>query len=160
MPGDYDAGFTSCQGDDTEPMGVYGSSTFYQGEPTTPDAHTPGATSKCSTVSTIGSRNTVAIQANATTTTSMTSMVANVTSSGSILSATSSASSSGGSVTAVVKSAVSSASGGAVASGSRSGSSGAAATSSSTAGQARSVEGVGAWMAAVLGVIGGVVLAI
>lgn len=30
MPGDYSNSFDSCAGDDTEPMGVYGSSTFYQ----------------------------------------------------------------------------------------------------------------------------------
>jgi hypothetical protein len=35
-------------------MGVYGSSTFNQGEPVTPPAQAPGATSSCTTTSTIG----------------------------------------------------------------------------------------------------------
>ncbi|KAF8270441.1 hypothetical protein EI94DRAFT_769038 [Lactarius quietus] len=54
MPGNYDPGFNQCDGDDGEPMGVYRGSTFYQGEPTTPAAHPPPATSSCTTYATIG----------------------------------------------------------------------------------------------------------
>ncbi|KAI0066786.1 hypothetical protein BV25DRAFT_1776966, partial [Artomyces pyxidatus] len=55
MPGDYDAGsFSQCKGDSGEPMGVYGTSTFFQGEPNTPPAHPAPATSSCTPVSTIG----------------------------------------------------------------------------------------------------------
>lgn len=51
MPGNYDVGsFDTCLGDSTEPMGVYGSSTFHQGEPQTPEAHQAGATSQCTTI--------------------------------------------------------------------------------------------------------------
>ncbi|KAI0291096.1 hypothetical protein BC826DRAFT_955865 [Russula brevipes] len=53
MPGDYDTGFDQCSGDDAEPMGVYNSSTFFQGQSTTPSAHSAPATSSCTTVSTI-----------------------------------------------------------------------------------------------------------
>lgn len=55
MPGDYSSGvFERCEGDTGEPMGVYGTSTFSQGEPVTPDAHPAPATSQCTTLSTIG----------------------------------------------------------------------------------------------------------
>jgi hypothetical protein len=54
MPGNYGNGFDQCLGDDGPPMGVYGSSTFNQGEPVTPPAQAPGATSSCTTTSTIG----------------------------------------------------------------------------------------------------------
>ncbi|KAI0714300.1 hypothetical protein C8T65DRAFT_644642 [Cerioporus squamosus] len=55
MPGNYNAGsFDSCKGDTGEPMGVYGTSTFRQGQPVTPPAHDVPATSSCSPVSTIG----------------------------------------------------------------------------------------------------------
>lgn len=37
-----------------QPMGVYGTSTFQQGDPVTPDAHTAPATSSCNVVSSIG----------------------------------------------------------------------------------------------------------
>ncbi|KAH9993495.1 hypothetical protein BJV74DRAFT_770865 [Russula compacta] len=56
MPGNYGPGFDQCLGDDGEPMGVYGPSTFYQGEPTTPPAHPAPATSSCTTMSTISNR--------------------------------------------------------------------------------------------------------
>lgn len=62
MPGDYSSGvFERCEGDTGEPMGVYGTSTFSQGEPVTPDAHPAPATSQCTTLSTIG--NGVAVAA-------------------------------------------------------------------------------------------------
>lgn len=57
IPGDYDdAGFTSCASDDVIPMGLYpqadgSTSTFFQGEPVTPSAHPPAASSSCSTFS-------------------------------------------------------------------------------------------------------------
>ncbi|KAF7318163.1 hypothetical protein HMN09_00324500 [Mycena chlorophos] len=54
MPGNYDTGFTSCEGDSGEPMGVYGSSTFYQGQGATPAAHPAPATRSCTTFSTVG----------------------------------------------------------------------------------------------------------
>ncbi|EIN08212.1 hypothetical protein PUNSTDRAFT_52672 [Punctularia strigosozonata HHB-11173 SS5] len=55
MPADYDAGvFEHCQGDSGEPMGVYGTSTFFQGEPVTPSAHAAPSSSLCTTLSTIG----------------------------------------------------------------------------------------------------------
>ncbi|KAF8635389.1 hypothetical protein AX15_000392 [Amanita polypyramis BW_CC] len=55
MPANYDAGvFEQCLGDSGQPMGVYGTSTFYQGEPTTPPAHPIPSSSSCTTVSSIG----------------------------------------------------------------------------------------------------------
>ncbi|KAI0760536.1 hypothetical protein C8Q74DRAFT_1208082 [Fomes fomentarius] len=55
MPGNYAAGsFDSCKGDSGEPMGVYGTSTFHQGDPVTPDAHTAPATTSCNVVTSIG----------------------------------------------------------------------------------------------------------
>ncbi|KAH9888092.1 hypothetical protein C8Q73DRAFT_203327 [Cubamyces lactineus] len=55
MPGDYSAGsFDSCLADSGEPMGVYGTSTFHQGDPSTPAAHPAPPTSSCTTTSTIG----------------------------------------------------------------------------------------------------------
>ncbi|EIW78434.1 hypothetical protein CONPUDRAFT_91862 [Coniophora puteana RWD-64-598 SS2] len=54
MPANYDSGtFEYCQGDSAEPMGVYGASTFYQGEPSTPAAHPIPSSSSCTTYSTI-----------------------------------------------------------------------------------------------------------
>ncbi|KAH9846153.1 hypothetical protein C2E23DRAFT_697225, partial [Lenzites betulinus] len=54
MPGNYDAGsFDRCLGDTGEPMGVYGTSTFHQGDPSTPDAHPAPPTSSCTTTNTI-----------------------------------------------------------------------------------------------------------
>jgi len=58
MPADYDAGvFENCQGNTGEPMGIYtvnGSpSTFQQGQPSTPAAHTAPSSSACTSVSTI-----------------------------------------------------------------------------------------------------------
>ena len=82
MPGNYSDGvFEDCKGDDalvrllfpplslflflvweiaddvcggTQPMGVYGTSTFFQGEPVTPSAHPAPASSECTFLSTIG----------------------------------------------------------------------------------------------------------
>ncbi|KAI0090362.1 hypothetical protein BDY19DRAFT_939852 [Irpex rosettiformis] len=55
MPGSYDAGvFEKCRGDTGEPMGVYGASTFHQGDPVTPPAHPAPSSSMCTSLSTIG----------------------------------------------------------------------------------------------------------
>jgi hypothetical protein len=54
MPGNYDTGFSTCQADTGEPMGVYGSSTFFQGQPSTPPPHPAPSSSKCGSTSTIG----------------------------------------------------------------------------------------------------------
>ncbi|KAF9010109.1 hypothetical protein BDQ17DRAFT_1347562 [Cyathus striatus] len=54
MPANYDPGFESCKGDSGEPMGVYGASTFHQGEPATPAAHPRPSSTSCTTLSTIG----------------------------------------------------------------------------------------------------------
>ncbi|ORY30800.1 hypothetical protein BCR39DRAFT_528410 [Naematelia encephala] len=56
VPGDSSAGsFTDCLSDPTdEEPGVYDGSTFYQGASSTPAPHPAGATSACTTYSTIG----------------------------------------------------------------------------------------------------------
>ncbi|KAK7442995.1 hypothetical protein VKT23_015942 [Stygiomarasmius scandens] len=55
MPASYDAGvFEQCAGDSGEPMGVYGQSTFHQGDPSTPQPHPAPSSSQCTTTSTIG----------------------------------------------------------------------------------------------------------
>ncbi|OBZ67650.1 hypothetical protein A0H81_12195 [Grifola frondosa] len=54
MPGNYDAGsFERCEADTGEPMGVYGTSTFHQGDPSTPAAHPAPSSSDCTSFSTI-----------------------------------------------------------------------------------------------------------
>ncbi|KAG8942833.1 hypothetical protein FRC04_003464 [Tulasnella sp. 424] len=54
MPGDYSNGvFDSCMGDSAQPMGVYGTSTFHQGDPVTPEAHPKPATSQCTTTASL-----------------------------------------------------------------------------------------------------------
>jgi hypothetical protein len=56
MPANYDAGkFESCQGEDAEPMGVYGTSTWHQGAKETPPAHPIPASSACKSYPTIAS---------------------------------------------------------------------------------------------------------
>lgn len=56
MPGNYSDGFSSCQGDPTEPMGIYtttlpngvvSTTTFHQGDPVTPSAHPAAKSSSC-----------------------------------------------------------------------------------------------------------------
>jgi len=55
MPGNYNAGtFENCLGDSGGPIGVYGGSTFNQGDPQTPPAQPAPPTSQCTPVSTIG----------------------------------------------------------------------------------------------------------
>ncbi|TCD62764.1 hypothetical protein EIP91_006436 [Steccherinum ochraceum] len=74
MPANYNAGtFERCVGDSGEPMGVYGGSTFHQGQPATPDAHPAPSSSQCTTLSTIGNglaASSTSAAANATTTSS------------------------------------------------------------------------------------------
>ncbi|KAG9011438.1 hypothetical protein FRB90_007279 [Tulasnella sp. 427] len=54
MPGDYSNGvFDSCMGDSSEPMGIYGTSTFHQGDPSTPAPHAKPATSQCTTTASL-----------------------------------------------------------------------------------------------------------
>jgi hypothetical protein len=55
MPADYDVGvFESCDGDDSLPMGLYGTSRWYQGVSPTPSAHPAPASSNCVTAATVG----------------------------------------------------------------------------------------------------------
>jgi hypothetical protein len=50
MPANYDAGkFESCKADNDLPMGVYGTSTWYQGVSPTPTAHPAAKSSSCTT---------------------------------------------------------------------------------------------------------------
>jgi len=54
MPANYDANvYESCKGDDDLPMGIYGTSTFFQGQQPTPPAHPAAKSSSCSTVPTV-----------------------------------------------------------------------------------------------------------
>ncbi|KEP54830.1 carbohydrate-binding module family 13 protein [Rhizoctonia solani 123E] len=54
MPGSYDQGvFENCIGDSAQPMGIYGSSTFHQGDPSTPQPHPAPKSSSCKSVSSI-----------------------------------------------------------------------------------------------------------
>ncbi|KAK0479855.1 hypothetical protein EDD18DRAFT_1364113 [Armillaria luteobubalina] len=69
MPANYGSGvFESCQGDSGQPMGVYGTSTFHQGDASTPDAHPVPSSSQCTTVSAIGGGSAVLTGVSATTT--------------------------------------------------------------------------------------------
>ncbi|ESK95929.1 macrofage activating glycoprotein [Moniliophthora roreri MCA 2997] len=55
MPANYNAGvFENCEGDDGEPMGVYGTSTWFQGQEPTPAAHPAPASSNCHILPTVG----------------------------------------------------------------------------------------------------------
>ncbi|KAF8593820.1 hypothetical protein BDV93DRAFT_610938 [Ceratobasidium sp. AG-I] len=75
MPGNYAQGvFENCVGDSAQAMGIYGSSTFHQGDPATPAAHPAPGSSSCKAVSTIG---------NAPATTSVTSTSAATSAAGS-----------------------------------------------------------------------------
>ncbi|THU82741.1 carbohydrate-binding module family 13 protein [Dendrothele bispora CBS 962.96] len=54
MPANYDAGvFENCDADDDEPMGVYGTSTWFQGVKPTPSAHSPAKSSNCVALPTV-----------------------------------------------------------------------------------------------------------
>ncbi|KLO14420.1 hypothetical protein SCHPADRAFT_317601 [Schizopora paradoxa] len=85
MPGDYSAGtFENCAGDSGEPMGVYGGSTFHQGDGNTPAAHPAPATSSCTPLSTVGNALAVSTSSgsSATTTGSSSTTKSSGTSSG------------------------------------------------------------------------------
>jgi len=64
MPGNYSEGFDDCQADPTEPMGIYVTNgvttTFHQGDPVTPPAHTPGKSSSCTYYATLSNVNSPA----------------------------------------------------------------------------------------------------
>lgn len=64
----YDAGFESCEGDDAPFVGVYGASTFRQGDALTPEAHPPAASSNCVTTTSISNGLLTAQQKNTTNT--------------------------------------------------------------------------------------------
>ncbi|KAJ9476867.1 Macrophage activating glycoprotein [Pseudozyma hubeiensis] len=54
IPANYEPGvFETCDGDIGQLAGIYGSSTFSQGDPVTPSAHPAPSSSQCSTVRTI-----------------------------------------------------------------------------------------------------------
>lgn len=54
MPANYDPGlFESCDADSGEPMGVYGGSTFHQGDAATPQPHAIPSSSNCKNEPTI-----------------------------------------------------------------------------------------------------------
>ncbi|KAK7061288.1 hypothetical protein R3P38DRAFT_3488901, partial [Favolaschia claudopus] len=54
MPANYGPGFDTCHADSGEPMGVYGASTFHQGDAATPGAHPAPKPTQCTTVNSIG----------------------------------------------------------------------------------------------------------
>ena len=54
MPANYDAGvFESCDADNDLPMGVYGTSTWFQGVEPTPPPHPAASSSNCQTIPTV-----------------------------------------------------------------------------------------------------------
>lgn len=53
MPGNYQPGFDSCDADVSDPPGVYGTSTFMQGDASTPSAHPAPKSSNCQAVPSI-----------------------------------------------------------------------------------------------------------
>ncbi|PFH48480.1 carbohydrate-binding module family 13 protein [Amanita thiersii Skay4041] len=56
MPANYDEGvYENCDGDNDEPMGVYGTSTWHQGESPTPPPHSPASSSNCHALPTVSS---------------------------------------------------------------------------------------------------------
>lgn len=58
MPANYDAGvFENCEGDNAQPMGIYGTSTWFQGVNPTPAAHPAPASSNCAALPTVGVTN-------------------------------------------------------------------------------------------------------
>ncbi|QRW02748.1 ricin-type beta-trefoil lectin domain protein [Ceratobasidium sp. AG-Ba] len=70
MPGNYKQGeFENCLGDSAQPMGVYGSSTFHQGDPVTPAAHPAPGSSSCKAVSSVGNGALTSSTASVTSTT-------------------------------------------------------------------------------------------
>ncbi|KAL0577187.1 hypothetical protein V5O48_004785 [Marasmius crinis-equi] len=70
MPANYDPGvFENCDGESGEPMGVYGGSTFFQGQPNTPAAHPAPSSSNCQKVATISNGQVTASGASSASTT-------------------------------------------------------------------------------------------
>lgn len=62
MPAEYGAGvFEQCEADSGEPMGVYGTSTFHQGDGSTPAAHPKPSSSKCSNAHALQTRDAEAV---------------------------------------------------------------------------------------------------
>jgi len=53
MPANYEPGFENCDGDDGEPMGVYGTSTWHQGVSPTPPPHPAPSSSNCKALPTV-----------------------------------------------------------------------------------------------------------
>ncbi|KAG6893279.1 hypothetical protein C0992_010601 [Termitomyces sp. T32_za158] len=54
MPANYEPGvFENCDADDDLPMGVYGSSTWFQGVNPTPSAHPAASSSNCHPIPTV-----------------------------------------------------------------------------------------------------------
>ncbi|KAF5370542.1 hypothetical protein D9757_010127 [Collybiopsis confluens] len=81
MPANYAPGvFEVCQGDSGEPMGVYGASTFHQGDAATPAAHPRPSSSQCTTITSVG--NNVLVTSLPSSSGSSTASVASPTSSG------------------------------------------------------------------------------
>ena len=54
-PANYDKGvFEDCEGTEGHYPGIYGTSTFYQGQKHTPRPHLPGSSSNCKKYVTVG----------------------------------------------------------------------------------------------------------
>ncbi|KAI0034668.1 hypothetical protein K488DRAFT_68950 [Vararia minispora EC-137] len=99
MPGNYDVGsFDNCQGDSGEPMGVYGTSTFHQGDAFTPDAHPAPSKSSCVPVATIS--NSLPLSSGASTVSSTVSASTPISASGASSTSSSAVSSSSSSPSA------------------------------------------------------------
>lgn len=152
MPGNYAPGvFEQCKGDSGEPMGVYGTSTFHQGESTTPEPHATPSSSECQKLGTIGNNVhfTVSAYTNKATSTKTTSITSTTTtvSSTTVTSGTTTVTSSSNSVTGTSKTGSSSSS---------SSTSSAPSTTTSNAAPSRQAHGASLMGAALL--IGGAVL--
>jgi len=99
MPGNYAQGvFESCVGDSAQPMGIYGSSTFHQGDPATPAAHPAPLSSSCAPVSSIGNAAVSTSAATTATTVTTAPPSASTAASRSSASATSTAKNAAGSI--------------------------------------------------------------
>ncbi|KAK0472709.1 hypothetical protein IW261DRAFT_1506466 [Armillaria novae-zelandiae] len=93
MPANYSAGtFEDCEGDSGQPMGVYGTSTFFQGEAATPAPHPAPSSSLCTAVNTIGGV--------ASSSTSSSSITSSISTTGGRSSATGTSAGAGGTLTA------------------------------------------------------------
>ncbi|KAH8087163.1 hypothetical protein BXZ70DRAFT_955822 [Cristinia sonorae] len=82
MPANYNAGtFERCAADSGEPMGIYGASTFHQGDPVTPAAHPAPSSSQCTTLTSIGNGLAVSGAPTSTSTSASTTPVSSSSSS-------------------------------------------------------------------------------